>query len=294
MSKLYAQMAIFFYVADFMSVSKAAKYLGCSKAHVSKQLSDLERTVGTVLLHRNVRSMQLTFAGEALLEHARLIVRECQSAEHTMAGLQDKVQGLLRITSPAAYADSLLAPNLPLFLETFPDIVLDLNGTGQLLNLVEQKIDVAIRLTHEPPLDRVAKRVGDYRMLLCASSEYLQTNGQPKAPHHLYEHACLVYTTEKNFSQWPFLVNQSPVAIGVKARLSANNSQVLLQAVKKGMGIARLPSYVVKDAVEKNELQVILSEFYPPPIPIYAIYAQGRVVPPKIRAFVEFLHRVHE
>jgi DNA-binding transcriptional LysR family regulator len=292
-SKLYAQLIIFFYVADFMSLTKAAKHLGCSKAHVSKQLAELERTVGTPLLHRNVRTMQLTFAGEAILEHARFIVRECQSAENTMAGLQDKVQGVLRITSPTAYAECLLAPKLPDFLVEYPDITLDLNFTGQLLNLVEQKIDVAIRLTHEPPLDRVAKRVGEYRMMVCASMDYLEEHGRPKSPKQLVGHHCLVYSTEKNFNLWPFVIDSGAISVNITPRITANNSQVLLQAAKRGMGIARLPSYVVRDAIQNKQLEVILAEYYPPPIPIYAIFASGRVVPPKIRAFVEFLHRIN-
>lgn len=292
MSKLYAQLAIFYYVVDFMSVTKAAKHLGCSKAHVSKQLSELERALGSPLLHRNVRAMRLTFAGEALLEHAKLMVRECQHAENTMAGLQDKAQGVLRVTAPSAYAECRLAPNLPNFLDQYPDIRLDMDFTGQLVNLVEKKIDVAIRLTHEPPVDRVAKRIGDYQMRVCASPDYLHRHGQPKTPLHLADHECLVYSTEKNSNQWPFVMAESAIRVGVKARITANNSQVLLHAVRSGMGIARLPDYVVRDAMEQEQLQPVLADFYPPPIPIYAIYAQGRVVPPKIRAFVEFLHNL--
>jgi len=292
MNKLYSQLAIFYYVVDFMSVTKAAKHLGCSKAHVSKQLSDLERSLGSPLLHRNVRAMHLTFAGEALLEHARLMVREYQHAEHTMAGLQDKVQGVLRITSPSAYAEHQLAPNLPRFLEQHPDIRLEMNFTGQLVNLVEEKVDVAIRLTHEPPLDRVAKRISDYRMLVCASPDYLHQHGHPKTPNQLVDHDCLVYSTEKNSNQWPFIMAESINRIAVKARITANNSQVLLRGVLAGMGIARLPDYVVRSAMERKELISVLQDFYPPPIPVYAIYAQGRIVPPKVRAFVEFLQSI--
>ncbi len=292
MNKHYGQLAIFYHVVDFRSFTRAAKHLDCSKSHISKQLSDLERAVGTPLLHRNIRTMQLTVAGEALLEHARLIVHEFQNATNTIAGLQNKVEGILRITSPSAYADCILAPNLDRFLSQYPDLSLEMNFTGELVNLVEQKIDVAIRLTHEPPVDRVAKRIGEYQMIVCASPAYLDKHAVPKNPQQLQEHPCLVYSTEKNSSKWPFIVEQTLLSIAVKPLIAANSSQVLLNAALNGKGIARLPSYVVDRSIKENRLHPLLREYYPPPVPIYAIYAAGRSVPPKIRAFIEFIYQL--
>lgn len=293
MEKVYSQLFIFYYVAHFMSFTKAAKHLNCSKAYISKQMSELEQAIGTSLFHRSTRVIQLTLAGESIFEHAELIIREVQYAENTIASLQSKAQGLLRITSPSAYADNILAPNLPHFLNDYPDITVDMNLTGQLLNLIDQKIDVAIRLTHEPPLDRVAKRMGEYQMIICASQDYFQRKGEPKSPKYLPDHDCLVYSTEKNYRYWPFLIDEQPMSIEIKPKLSANNSSVLLNAALEGLGIARLPNYVVHDAIQNKELKSILSNFYPNPIPIYAIYAQSRVIPPKIHVFLEFLQKIH-
>jgi len=293
MNKSFSQFEIFYYVVVNMSFSKAAKCLNCSKAYISNQINDLERSVGSLLIQRNTRTLKLTFAGETLFEHAKLMVGEFRAAENSISTLQDKAQGTLRITAPPGYADYLLAPNLTVFLKTYPDITLEMNFTGALLNLVEENIDIAIRLTHEPPVNRVAKQVGSYQMMVCASKDYLKLNGRPKNPNQLLDHSCLVYSTERNSSQWPFLMNNNIVTIDLKPKISANSSRVLLNAVLSDMGIARLPNYVVEDAVKSEQLEYILNNYYPLPIPIYAIYAQGRIVSPKIHAFIRFLQELH-
>lgn len=293
MEKLHSQLISFFYVAHFKSFTKAATHLQCSKSYMSKQISELENSIGTALFHRSTRVMQLTHVGESIFEHSRLIVEEFQSVENTIAGLHQKAAGLLRLTAPVAYADYVLAPNLIKFLDMYPNITLDMNFTGQLLNLVDEKIDIAIRLTHEPPLDRIARRVGEYQMVVCASSDYFSKNSTPKLPGQLPDHACLVYSTEKNYKNWPFLINGQTVLIDVTPKLITNNSQILLRAALAGAGIARLPSYVVHEAIQRNDLIPILSNFYPIAIPVYAIYAWSRIIPPKIHAFTEFLKEVH-
>jgi len=293
MEKSYSQLIIFYYVADFMSFTKAAVHLNCSKAHVSKQVTDLERLVGAALLHRNTRSIKLTFAGEALFKHAELIIQELQFASNTVNALQNKAQGTLRITSPKGYADYLLAPNLFRFLESFPEISLVMNHCGNMLDLVKEKIDLAIRITHEPPLDKVAKRLGSDRMVICASKNYLERYGQPKTPQKLREHPCLVYSSERSVDHWPFYVEETEITISVKSRIFSNSASVVLEAVRNGQGIARLPQFVIEDDLQKGKLYALLTDFYPPDIPIYAIFAQSRIIPPKIQAFVQFLEEIH-
>jgi DNA-binding transcriptional LysR family regulator len=293
MEKHYSQLVIFYYVADFMSFTKAANHLNCSKAHVSKQVTDLERLVGSALLYRNTRSIKLTFAGEALFEHAKSIIDELQFVENTVNSLQNKAQGTLRITSPKGYADYLLAPNLTRFLEKYPDISLEMKHSGDLLDLVKEKIDVAIRITHEPPLDKVAKWLGSDRMVICASKKYLEQHGQPKTPKQLHEHQCLVYSSERSIDHWPFYNEDTPITITVKSRVFSNSVPILLEAVLNGQGIARLPQFVINEDIKNGKLYVLLTDFYPPDTPIYAIFAQSRIIPPKTHAFIQFLEEIH-
>lgn len=292
MNKTYNQLVVFYYVAHYMSFTKAAKYLQTSKGYVSKEIANLERSMGSTLLHRSTRSLQLTAAGEELFVEAMQIVEAFRRAENTLFSLQNKVEGILRITSPSAFADHMLAPNLPRFFKDYPDVKLEMNLTGKLLNLVEEKIDIAIRLTHEPPQDRVAKRIGDYQMIICASKAYLNENEAPKTPKELTSYPCLIYSTEQQSMEWPFYVQSEAIRVRVNPALTANAALVLLNAAIEGLGIARLPDYVVREALQTGRLSQILTPFYPPPIPIYAIYAQSRLIPPKVHAFVAFLKEV--
>lgn len=292
MENIYPQVVIFYYVAHFKSFTQAGAYLNCSKAYVSKQINALERNVGANLFHRNTRKIELSLAGEALLEHAEIIAHEFQYITHTIASLQKKPKGLLRITTPAAYADFILAPHLASFLSQYPEIRIKMDLTGALLNLTDEKIDVAIRLTHEPPLDRVAKRLGCYQMIICAAPAYLK-NCAIKTPQALASCSALVYTTEKNYNRWPLLVEGKPLTIEVQPTIAANNSKVLLEAALNGVGVARLPDYVVQKAVDAQRLVPLLSHFYPPPIPIYASYVKGRVLAPKIKVFLTFMEEIH-
>lgn len=293
MNPSFSQLLIFYYVIDYMSFSKAAAHLKCSKAHVSKQIKDLERMIGSPLIQRNTRSLALTFAGETIFEHARVMVEEYRAAEHSIANLQTKASGLLRITAPNAYTDYILAPHLPAFLKEYSEISIEMNLTGSLVNLVEEKIDVAIRLTHEPPLDRIAKQVGSYQMLICASESYLTQSNPLDKPQQLANHHCLVYSTERYSRQWPFNIDKKLHRVAIKPKIAANSNLILLNAALNGVGIARLPDYVVYSSLENNHLQCLLRDYYPEPIPIYAIYSQSRIIPPKIQAFVRFLEKLH-
>lgn len=293
MEKHYSQLLVFYYVAELMSFTKAAAHLNCSKAHVSKQISDLEQLVGSPLLHRNTRAIKLTFAGEALFKHAQSIIHELQFIKNTVNSLQNKAQGTLRITSPKGYADYILAPNLPRFLEEYPDISLEMNHCGVNLDLVKEKIDIAIRITHEPPLDKIAKRIGSDRMVICASPTYLEKHSQPKTPQQLIDHRCLVYSSEKSIDQWPFYENNKPITIPVKSRVASNSVQVLLQAAIDGQGIARLPYFAVKESENSGILQIILSDYNVQDTPVYAIFSQSRVIPPRVHAFIKFLEKIN-
>ncbi|KTC83407.1 LysR family transcriptional regulator [Legionella cincinnatiensis] len=294
MEKHYYQLIIFYYVSLFKSFTKAAHHLNYSKGYVSKQVHELESKIGVILLHRNTRVIQLTQAGEAIFEHAALIVREYLNTENTIASLQNKAEGLLRLTAPPTYANCILASNLPHFFKDYPQIRVEINLTGQLVNLVDQKIDVAIRLTHEPPLDRVAKKIGVYQEIICASPQYLKKKGVPSHPKELLNHNCLIYSYNQRQSHWPFLIDSAMIPVVINPKLEVNSSSILLESALSGLGIARLPNYMVNQAIKRHQLEEILSNFYPPPTPIYAIYIQSRIIPKKIRVFLKFLQEIHE
>lgn len=292
MEKFCSDLVIFYYVIEFMSFTKAAQHLHCSKAHVSKRVADFERVVGAPLLHRNTRSLKMTQEGESLFKHAQSIIQELQYAENTMQSLQNKAAGTLRITSPFGYAQYVIAPNLPTFLEKYPEINLEMKHSGDYLDLIKEKIDVAIRITHEPPLDRVAKRLGTDSMMICASKAYLEKHGAPTSPKQLHSHPCLVYSSEKSLAHWPFYEKGELVEITVKPRMMSNNIVVLLEAVLGGFGIARLPQFAIEKQLKNKELVPLLIDYNRFETPIYAIYSQSRIIPPKIQVFIKFLEEM--
>jgi len=288
----YLQLLSFYYVAKLMSFTKAAAFLKCSKAHISKQITSLERHVGTPLLNRSTRMVKLTSAGEVLLQHAEHIVNELQLVDNTIQALQEKVQGTLRITTPKGYADYFLAPNLHYFLNQYPDISLEMVHTEEYLDFIKEKIDLAIRITHTPCEDKVAKHLGFDRMVLCASDPYLQQNGTPITPQQLHQHSCLAYTAN-NIPQWDFLIKNEKISMSVKTRLASNSPQVILKAALQHLGIAKLPLFIAQECINKGELCLVLSAFCLPDIPIYAIFQASRLISPKIYAWIEFLKKAH-
>lgn len=284
----YQQLIALYYVVEFMSFTKAAHFLNCSKAHISKQISHLERQVGSTLFHRTTRQINLTTSGEDLYKHAQSIVKELQYVDSTIHTLQQKAEGTLRVTTPKGYADYILAPRLPSFFEQYPNINLELTHSSDYLDLVKEKIDIAIRITHEPPLDKIAKHLGYDRTVLCASKDYLNHYGSPKTPQQLQDHWCLAYTAKPS-ERWRFLVKEEPLNVSIKTKLSSNSAQLILDAALKGLGIARLPQFVIQEHLNQGELILVLSGFAINDRPIYAVYNQSRIIPPKIHAFIQFL-----
>jgi len=292
MQHTLTQLAIFYHVVDLMSYSKAAQHLKVSKAFISKQITQLESNMSTKLLERNTRHLKLTFAGEELFKHSRNIILEYDSATQTMASLQEKPTGLLRITAPPAYAANVLKKQLPYFLKKHPDIQIDLKITGKQLNLFTHKIDIAIRQTHTPPADRIAKLLTHYQFQICASTDYLKQHPDLKHPQQLTEHSCLIYSTDGVSHRWPFIINNEYSYIDVKPQFTCNTFQAILEATLNDCGIARLPSCAIAEDIQKNNLQLLFTKYTPPAIPIYAIYAQSQRTSPAILTFVEFLQSV--
>jgi DNA-binding transcriptional LysR family regulator len=283
-----------YYVAEFLSFTKAAAYLKCSKSHISKQIAYLERQVGSALFNRNARMLNLTPSGEALFQHARQLVQEIHEVENTIHTLQQKAEGKLRITTPQGYADYILTPHLHRFLEQYPKIMLEMKHTSEYVDLLKEKIDVAIRITHEPPLDKVAKHLGVDRSILCASKSYLEQHGVPKTPQQLHHHWGLAYSSSSHEKPWAFIVKNETVNISIKTKIASNSFKLILKSALDGLGIAKLPQFIVQEHINNGSLFPVLSDFYTPDVPIYAIFNQSRIIPPKTHAFIQFLLDLHQ
>jgi len=286
-----ALMVLFARVVGAGSFSAAARDLGVTRAAVAKQVAHLEDLVGAQLLRRTTRRMGLTEAGELFLEHSTRVESETHAALDAVSSMQGAVRGLLRVACPVSFAVGHLAPLVPEFLSAHPEVRIDLVLADAYADLVAERIDVAVRIGTLADSSLVARRLAPSRVALAASPAYLLRRGAPHTPVDLREHDCLVYTLTDSPDLWRFAGGD---AVRVRGPLRANNGEMLLQAARAGVGIARLPTWFLAADVEAGTLVPLLDDVEQEANGIYAVTPPGvRATPaqasPKTRAFVEFL-----
>jgi len=290
----FTQLEHFYYINCYGSFSKAADALHISKAQISQSIAKLERAMGHKLFHRTTRSVALTVAGENIIPLVSRIIDIRKSIEQEVESLHDLPAGLIRMTCPSAFAECYLAPTLPGFLKKYPAIRLHLRLSSSLLSLEKEKIDLAIRFTHEPPMDKVAKQLGHYQIGYFATPAYLEKKGYPKCVTALGEHDCLVSNTVLHGDIWLFQSNGTRMEYKVSPLIQADNHHVIKQAALQDSGIACLPYFFVRQELATRQLLPVLTSFQMPPIPVYAIFSPARKMVSKMDVFLEYLHNVFE
>lgn len=284
-----ADIAVFVKVVEKGSFTKAADELELSKAVVSKYLTRLEERLGTRLLHRTTRRLALTEAGSALFEQSRLALERIEEAQAALARFQDAPRGRLVVSAPTAFGVLQLGCVLPDFLARHPGITLDIRLDDRFVNLVAEGFDLAVRVGRLTDSTLVARKLAPSRQVAVASPEYLRRHGVPKAPEDLAAHNCFVYTLTTGGNIWRFSKGGEEVRVPVTGNLRLNNGLLERDAAERGAGIAMLPTFYVGPLVAAKKLVVLLPDWKPPELGIYAVYPQTPHVPPKVRAFVDFL-----
>lgn len=286
-----ALLRLFVQVADEGSFSAVARSTRATPSAVSRQISRLEGDLGTRLLQRTTRQQVLTEAGKVYLRHARQIVEDVDEARRAVSHLSSAASGVLRITIEADLAAALLSPLLPDFLNQHPDLGVQLVPSDTLEDLIGRGIDVAIRVGHLEDSSLIARRLTMSRSLLVASPEYLERHGMPEQPDALSKRSCLSFHGGFGQRSWRFKSEGGVAEIPVSGRIQAKNLTFLREAAKSGMGIAMLPSWVVRNELNSGMLVPVLQEFplEPSSTPISAVYPSGRNLASKVRVFVEHL-----
>jgi DNA-binding transcriptional LysR family regulator len=283
---------LFIRVVDLGSFSKAAADLGMGQPSATKQVAQMEKQLGARLLHRSTHGVMPTEVGVLYYEKCKLILHHVEEAENAATLLQSEVLGGLRISTSVAFGRLVLASLVMHFMQLNPKLHVELMVEDHIVNLVEQGVDVAIRLGPLADSTLGSRYLGVNPWVTVASANYLKRRGTPADPADLAAHDALIYTTVQGDARWHFSGrDHQAVVVPVKGFLRSNSLLTLLDAAKAGMGIAILPWYVANDPVKESLIQPVLTNWSLPAQQIHAVYPSPNLVPAKVRRFVDWLQR---
>ena len=289
MDRLQA-IELFIRVVDMGSFSKAAADLGVGQPTATKLVAGLEKRLGSRLLHRSTHGVTPTEIGTLYYAKCKLIAHHMDEAQTVSTLLQSQVQGALRISCSVAFGRRVLAPLVMRFMQLHPKLQVELNFEDRYVNLVEQGIDVAIRMGSLADSMLGASYLGVNPWMVVASSTYLSVNVPPALPTDLAVHQALVYSTVQGDARWHFTGADGRVqTVLVKGPLRSNNLSALLVAARSGMGLAALPLYVANESVRSGALVAVLTDWTLPSQEIHAVYPSPQLVPAKVTSFVAWL-----
>lgn len=289
-----AGMRLFTAVVAARSLSEAARRLGVSPATISRRMDALERDIGTPLIHRSTRHIGLTAAGELFLRRAEVILDEVGQLRDDLLQLDASPRGTLRLSAPLPFGRLRIAAALPRFLRQYPDLAVDMTLTDRIVDLVEEGIDVAVRIGALPDSRLVIRRIADHRRVVCTTPAYLGRQPLPRTPADLLAHPCLIYAFHQGTQAWRFRHPDGRVEeVQVSGPLRTNDAEALHAALLGHVGIALLPVWMVTDDLRAGRLLPLLTHLEASTTAfdsaIHAIYAPSRRLSPKVRAFVDFL-----
>jgi DNA-binding transcriptional LysR family regulator len=283
-------MKVFVAAVDEGSLAASGRKLGKSPAAVSRAIAFLEAHVGAELLHRTTRSTKLSEAGERYVVACRRILTDLEEANMAVAGERSAPRGMLTITAPVAAGEQLVRPVLDAFMEKFPTVSVRLNMLDRPANLIDEGIDVALRIAHLADSSLVALRVGEVRRVVAASPRYLARHKRITQPADLAEHQ-IIAMTHFGIDSWSFPPKDGsaiPRTVQFTPRFVVNSTRAAVESAVQGRGVVRLFSYHLADAVANGTLKIILAADEHPPLPVHLVSPHGRLSVPKVRAFVDF------
>lgn len=285
----FHEMQVFLAVAEEEGFAAAARRLNTSPPSVTRAIAAMEQRIGTQLLARTTRSLHLTEAGQRYLADCRRILAELDEAEEAAAGSYSIPCGHLTVTAPVLFGELFVAPLLGDYLDRFPQVNINALLVDRVVNMVDEGVDVAVRIGHLHEPGQQAIKVGEVRRVVCASPGYLDQHGRPLHPEQLRAAQIIGLSSSHLVSEWAFVDAGQPLTVPIEPRLvvSANNAAINL--ARLGWGMTRVLSYQVAAAVAADELEIVLEVFEPAPLPIQVVFQSSGRVPAKVSTFVDFL-----
>ncbi|TFW29293.1 LysR family transcriptional regulator [Duganella callida] len=282
-------MSILVAVVDAGSLSAAARKLEMPLATVSRKLGELESHLNTRLLLRTTRQLSLTEAGASYVGACRRILEEIGEAERTATGEYAMPKGELVVTAPVVFGRLHMVPVVAEFLAQYPEININLVLTDRVTHMMEEQIDVALRIGQLPDSSMMAVRVGSVRRVICASPAYLAAHGTPKTPRELSAHDCITFEVLASKRAWVFGAGKTELSVPVHSRLSVNTAEAAIDAATLGVGLIRVLSYQVAESLRRQSLQVVLDHYEAEPLPVSLMHKGQSPLPLKLRAFLDFV-----
>lgn len=277
-------MTCFARAVETGSFSAAGRALGLVQPNVSRYVAALEDHLQTRLLHRSTRKLALTPEGERYYAEVRRILDAVDESESSFRKNVDP-SGLLRVACPTALAHAFVLPHVPTLLERYPALALDLQINDRYVNLIDEGAELAIRIGHLEDSALRARRIGSFERVCVASKGYLAKRGVPETPDALREHDCVIYTLLSSGATWRFRENEVPVT----GRLRVNSPEAAREAVNAGLGIGHGPEWLYQEGLKNGNLQLVLTGYAAPPVPVQVIYVANRLLPKRAIVFMDFI-----
>jgi DNA-binding transcriptional LysR family regulator len=281
-------MRLFVAIGDAGSLSAAARKLKVPLPTVSRKLAQLEEHLGVRLIVRTTRKFVLTEPGRTYLDSCRRLLGEIDEAERMAAGEYDAPKGRLYITAPIVFGRLHVLPVTLAFLKAYPEVDLRLSLADRITDMIEDGIDVAVRIAQLADSSLIAARVGAVRLVTCASPAYLKANGTPRTPSDLVQHHCIASANLSATDRWLYRIDGEDRTVPIRSRLAITTAEAAIDAAVAGIGITRVLSYQAAAAVKAGKLRLLLRPFDLPEIPVSLVHPQARLTPPKVRAFLDF------
>ena len=282
-------MAVFVAVAEEAGFAAAARRLHLSPPSVTRAVGELERRLDARLLHRTTRSVRLTEAGERYVADCRRILADIHEADRQAGGLHAAPGGGVYLSASALFGRNVLTPILLDILDRYPEITIDTLFVDRIVDLVDEGVDIAVRIAHLPDSSLAAVRVGSVRRVLCASPDYLDAAGRPHTVQDLTRHRTIDFVNIMDRGAWSLVRNGSRVTYKPHSQLRANSADIAIAGAVAGRGITYVLSYMIAPQLARGELEIVLPDHVPPPVPVHVVHKEQGQTSGRVRAVVDAL-----
>jgi DNA-binding transcriptional LysR family regulator len=285
-------MQAFVAVADLQGFAPAARKLGLSPSGVTRLIAALEDRLGARLLQRTTRSVTLTDVGARYLERARRILSDVEEAEGSAQDERTRPNGRLVVSAPVGFGRLHVSPVMSAYLKRYPEVLGELRLSDRMVNLVEDGVDLAVRIGHLADSSLVARHVGEMRRIVVASPGYLKARGEPQTPQAVAAHATIQFGAMTASPDWRFVDGDSEIRVACAPRFTTNSADAAIQYAAQDGGLTRVLAYQAADAIKAGRLKIVLAKFEQPPLPIQIVYPTSRLLSAKVRTFIDLVTEI--